>query len=61
MKNVEMPIQRIGERGWKSSLIKFLENYDIEVFPIDDKDILIEIEKKLGWKLPKEMKDVDTN
>ena len=52
MKNVEMPIQRIGERGWKSSLIKFLENYDIEVFPIDDKDILIEIEKKLGWKLP---------
>ena len=57
MKNVEMPIQRIGERGWKSSLIKFLENYDIEVFPIDDKDILIEIEKKLGWKLPKEMKD----
>ena len=49
-----MPIQRIGERGWKSSLIKFLENYDIEVFPIDDKDILIEIEKKLGWKLPKD-------
>ena len=48
MKNEEMTIQRIGERGWKSSLIKFLENYDIEVFTIDDKDILIEIEKKLG-------------
>lgn len=61
MENLEMPIQKIGERGWKSNLKKFLENYDIEVLPLDDKDILIEAENRLGWKLPKEMKDFYLN
>ena len=61
MKNLEMPIQKIGERGWKSNLKKFLENYDIEVLTLDDKDVLIEAENRLGWKLPKEMKDFYLN
>lgn len=61
MKNLEMPIKQIGERDWKRKLTDFLESYDIEALPLNEKESLLETEERLSWKFPKDMKDYYLN
>lgn len=56
MINFTLPFKKIGERGWDRKLASFLEGYDVESEPLEDKDSIKETEKRLQWSMPEVMK-----
>lgn len=57
MKNIVNPIKQIGESEWVNKLATFLEEFDIEVLPLEDKKEISQTEKILGWSMPDDMKE----
>ena len=57
MLNYRIPIKRIGEKDWVKKLKSFLEEFDVEVEPIEDKNLLNITERRLNWQMPTDMKE----
>ena len=57
MKNIVNPIKQIGESEWVNKLATFLEEFDVEVLPLEDKKEISQTEKILGWSMPDDMKE----
>lgn len=51
-----LPIKKIGEKDWVGKLTDFLEEYDIEPEPLEDKELIKETEERFSWKIPEDMK-----
>lgn len=51
-----LPIKKIGEKDWVGKLTDFLEEYDIEPEPLEDKELIKETEERFCWKIPEDMK-----
>lgn len=60
MKNLVIPFKKIGEKNWKENLISLLEKFEIDVEPLENKNLIHEVEKKFNCKFPKEMVDYYT-
>jgi hypothetical protein len=52
-----MPIRKIGEGDWVEKLTCFLEEYGVDVIPLDDKNLINKVERRLKWKFPQDLKD----